>query len=70
MNQENSSKKSFYLGGGSISLPKCMFCNHFIDSDDVNARLACKAFPEGIPSEVLWEEDEEKECNHGIRFEE
>ncbi len=53
-----------------MEVPKCMFCNHFIDSDDVNARLACKAFPEGIPSEVLWEEDEEKECNHGIRFEE
>ena len=70
MNQENSLRNTFYHGGGSLSLPKCMFCNHFIDSDDENALLACKAFPNGIPAEALWEEDEEKECSHGIRFEE
>jgi len=70
MNQENSLKSIFSLGGGSLSLPKCMFCNHFIDSDNADALLACKAFPDGIPDDVLWEEDEEKECNNGIKYEE
>lgn len=51
-------------------MPKCMFCNHFIDSDNADALLACKAFPDGIPDDVLWEEDEEKECNNGIKYEE
>ena len=47
-----------------------MFCNHFIDSDNADALLACKASPDGIPDDVLWEEDEEKECNNGIKYEE
>lgn len=68
MNQGNSLKSTYLLGGESIRVPKCIFCKHYIDDED--APIICKAFPKGIPDEVLWEEDEEKECNNGIRYEE
>ncbi len=61
-------KSTYLLGGESIRVPKCIFCKHYIDDED--APIICKAFPKGIPDEVLWEEDEEKECNNGIRYEE
>ena len=50
------------------SLPKCMICKNFID-DGNNNEVRCKAFPNGIPDDVIWEDDE-KECNNGIYFEE
>lgn len=46
-----------------------MFCNHFFDDADEKALPKCKAFPEGIPHDTMWETDE-KECNNGIKFEE
>lgn len=51
-----------------MTVPKCMLCEHFIDDSD-DSKMRCKAFPEGIPKEVMWEDDE-KECNNGIKFEE
>lgn len=51
-----------------MTLPKCMMCKYFIDDND-DSEMRCKAFPEGIPKEVMWEDDE-KECNNGIKFEE
>ena len=57
------------LGGDKMEVPKCMFCNHFIDNDDVNALPTCKAFPNGIPQDKMWE-SEETDCNNGIKYEE
>lgn len=51
-----------------MTLPKCMLCEHLIDDND-DSKMRCKAFPEGIPKEVMWEDDD-KECNNGIKFEE
>lgn len=50
-----------------MRLPKCMVCKHFIDDD--NELPTCIAFPKGIPKEIMAEDDE-KECNNGIKFEE
>ncbi len=50
----------------SLQEPKCDYCRHFIErgTEDI-----CKAFPDGIPAEKMWE-DEEIECAPGIKFEE
>lgn len=49
--------------------PECIGCKHFID---FSTPPACKAFPEGIPSEI-WhgfkKHHESYEGDHGIRFE-
>ena len=45
-----------------------MLCDNFIEDENEQV-MQCKAFPDGIPSEVMWE-PEEKECNNGIKFEE
>lgn len=50
----------------TITVPKCVFCKNQIQDDE---EFRCSAFPEGIPKEVMWEDDE-KECNNGIKFEE
>lgn len=50
-----------------MTLPKCMLCKYFIGNKD-DLKMRCKAFPDGIPKDVLWEEDD-KECNNGIKFE-
>lgn len=52
-----------------MEVPKCMFCNHFIDNDAANALPACEAFPNGIPHDKMWE-SEEADCNNGIKYEE
>ena len=51
-----------------MKVPKCMLCKHFIVDKDPT-KYNCKAFPNDIPDDVIWE-DEEKECNNGIKFEE
>lgn len=51
-----------------MTIPKCMMCKCFIDDND-DSEMICKAFPEGIPKEVMWEDDD-KECNNEIKFEE
>jgi hypothetical protein len=45
MNQKNSSKNTYILGGSSFSLPKCMLCDNFIEDDDKET-MRCKAFLE------------------------
>ncbi|MDD3417739.1 MAG: hypothetical protein PHY47_27745 [Lachnospiraceae bacterium] len=52
-----------------MKIPKCMTCNNFYDSDDENEDFKCKAYPDGIPDDVLWEDDDE-ECNNGVKYEE
>lgn len=49
-----------------LVLPKCEFCKRYVDNGEIEI---CEAFPDGIPSEVMWD-PEEKECNNGIKFEE
>ena len=49
-----------------LILPKCEFCKKYVIKEDIEI---CEAFPNGIPSEVMWD-PEEKECNNGIKFEE
>lgn len=46
--------------------PKCDHCKHFIEN---NTKDACRAFPDGIPVEKMWEEND-AECAPGIKFEE
>ena len=46
--------------------PKCDHCKHFVESD---TKDICKAFPDGIPGEVMFAEDD-SECAPGIKFEE
>lgn len=67
MKQKNSSKNTYILGGSRFTLPKCMLCDNFIEDDDKHT-MRCKAFPEGIPDTVLWD-DIDKECKNGIKFE-
>ena len=69
MKQKNLSKSISFIGGGHrFTLPKCDICKHFIVDNDPT-KYSCKAFPNGIPDGIIWE-DEEKECNNGIKFEE
>ncbi len=50
----------------SLSLPKCDFCKYlYQDKDD----YCCEAFPKGIPLQAM-NEDEDAECNNGIKFKE
>lgn len=54
-------------------LPLCNFCKHKGDYDSERGVILCKAFPEGIPRDILrlceGEKDLSKECNNGIKFE-
>lgn len=50
----------------SLQEPKCDYCKHLIESD---SKYMCKAFPDDIPAEKMWE-DEEVECAPGVKFEE
>lgn len=67
MKQENLLKNTSFLGGGhKLTLPKCMMCDNFTEDKKDNI-MRCKAFPDGIPKDILWE-SEEKECNKGIKY--
>jgi len=49
--------------------PLCMFCRNLIDESEVKR---CRAFPEGIPEEILTTEADHRkpfEGDGGIRFE-
>lgn len=45
------------------TLPKCDFCKWCAEDG-----YTCKAFPDGIPNDVLGD-PKENECNNGIFFE-
>lgn len=49
-----------------VGFSYCDYCKHYRGLRD-NWKPTCDAFPEGIP--VEHEENVEKECNAGIRFE-
>lgn len=43
------------MGGiGVIGFFKCYYCEHYINTDSVIPK--CKAYPDGIPIEILREE--------------
>lgn len=46
--------------------PKCDYCKYIMESD---TKYICRAFPDEIPSEALFAEDD-VECAPGIKFEE
>lgn len=68
MTQRNSFTNTLLLGGDRFTLPKCVSCKNIIGGSG-NDVMCCKAFPEGIPHEVMWESDG-KECKDGIKYEE
>ena len=58
--------------------PKCFTrnCKHFIgvknDGDELSERVACKAFPDGIPDSIAYgtnKHDKPVKGDHGIRYE-
>jgi hypothetical protein len=57
-----------------IRINLCETCVHLhLKTDDTDRwNLNCDAFPEGIPDDVLFCEDDRRtiECSNGIRFEE
>lgn len=65
---KNKSILDKFINPCVTSLTKCDICKHFIIDKDP-AKYSCKAFPNGIPDAVIWE-DEALECNNGIYFEE
>lgn len=51
----------------SVLFPWCDECENLIPKDN---KYCCKAFPEGIPSEILFDKHikSRSECNDGYRF--
>ena len=47
-----------------MTLPKCMLCSNFNENSE---EMTCKAFPDGIPEDVIFSGYEE-ECKNGIKF--
>jgi len=57
-----------------IHINLCETCVHIHPKTDDTDRwnLKCDAFPEGIPDDILFSEDDRRaiECSNGIRFQE
>lgn len=53
----------------SVAFPWCYDCKNLIDDEN---KYRCKAFPDEIPSNVLFDETirEKENCNNGFKFEE
>lgn len=51
----------------SLTLPRCDFCKHYHDG---KGKMCCEAFPDGIPMEKMWSDEENEKCANGIKFEE
>lgn len=53
----------------SVTFPWCDECKNLISSD---FQYKCKAFPKGIPLNMLFDKGirDKKECNNGFKFEE
>lgn len=66
------SDKRWYDDVGARS-PMCNFCKHRGAYISERGVILCKAFPEGIPRDILrlcgGEKDLSQECNNGIKFE-
>lgn len=55
----------------SIIVSECTFCMHCENEKDPE-NLKCKAYPEGIPSNLVWgfiDVHELDECNNGYKYE-
>ena len=50
----------------SCIISMCPECKHYYQKNGIEC---CKAFPEGIPTNMIFSQDEEKICNNGIKFE-
>lgn len=50
----------------SCILTMCTECKNYYEENDVEC---CKAFPKGIPTEMIFSQDEDKICNNGIKYE-
>lgn len=62
---KNLSENISFIGGGfRTEFPRCETCKWFNWE-----HYACKAFPEGIPDEKLWA-DEDDVCNGKYKYEE
>lgn len=47
-----------------IEIPVCLYCKN------CKKDMKCEAYPDGIPTEVMYEQKEEHEiCNNGVMFE-
>ena len=57
----------------TIDFVVCAVCAHLDLKNEINGKLICKAYPNGIPQEVLEEKHkpgaEEKTCQNGYKFE-
>ena len=42
-------------------ISSCLFCVHFLGKGEGNTRPDCKAYPNGIPLDILNAEDSHKE---------
>lgn len=57
-----------------VYMPMCIDCVHLDLIKEVNGRPVCKAYPEGIPSQI-WEyksklsTDKNTPCQNGYKFE-
>ncbi len=50
--------------------PQCAYCKHFDDTRDIG--MFCKAFPEGIPSDILdrlFDHTKPHPLDNGVQFE-
>lgn len=56
----------------SSVLSDCLECKHCHGYDKIKNGIACDAFPNGIPAEILFSEvgaEQLPVCNNNIRFE-
>lgn len=54
-----------------VRFSQCVECKHYLGEKE-NGTDYCKAFPEGIPSDVFWSKiihDKPIEGDHGILYE-
>lgn len=54
-----------------VNFPQCLDCKNFIDKNEKGVFI-CKAFPDGIPDDVFWNNiwhDEHIDGDNGYRFE-
>ena len=56
----------------TTGLPVCAFCRHLYFDDNGKTTGTCKAFPDGIPSDIVLcknDHSEPRKGDHGIQFE-
>ena len=56
-------------GDPPIEMPQCFACKHLLEFEE---KITCKAFPQGIPEEILsgkFDHSKAYDGDQGIRFE-